>query len=582
MIAPPFHLTPLHYYMALVTAGFGFILYINTINHGYVLDDYSAITINRFVHEGFSGIPKLMTVDFWYFSNMQLGYYRPLSLITFAVEYQFAGVSPQVSHTVNIFLFALSVFLVSLLVSRLFSGANPVFPFLITVLFAAHPIHTEVIDNLKGRDELLSFLNSTAMLYFAIRYLDTRKKWRLVLGLLFFYLALLSKESAMIGVALLPLVFRYTQSRSLGNITLQVLPYVGILILVLVQKRLALGPDSTVIPNDIVNYPYRGAAVKLPTTFLLFLFGMRMLVFPYPLRYDYSFNLIPATEWNSVWAILGLILFAGFVVAGVNLLRKKHPLGLILGYFLIAMIPMMAFTLMRGGIFAERNLYAASLPFCMAVVYLLHKVTKIPLSAPPQATLWKLVKPVSPILIPVVLISAVYGYLTVKRNPAWKDPLTLFATDISTGERSAQNQLHYGYEMVRTAESETDPKVKDSLIDIGKTAIRRALYIHPRFADAMYRYGYAHEITLTYRVDLTTVDSTIYYFNKAIEIAPAYAEAHYHLGIIYEWLQRFDVASYYFNRAYELDPVTLEAKQKADHLRETKGLDVRVNPLTKP
>jgi len=364
---PSLRLTPLHYSLALVAAVFAAVLYLNTLNHGYVLDDYSAITINQYVQEGFAGIPKLLTVDFWHFSNMQLGYYRPLSLITFAIEHQFAGVAPGLSHSVNVFLFALTSFLVFLLAGRLFSGSYILFPLAVSLLFAAHPIHTEVIDNLKGRDELLSFLNTVAMLYVAIWYLDTRKTRRLILALLFFYFALLSKESAMIGIVLLPLVFYYTHPGSWWKLCRNVLPYLAILIFFLIQKRLALGPDPAVIPNDIVNYPYREEAVKLPTMFLMFLFSIRMLVFPYPLRYDYSYNQIPAAEWNSVWALIGLALFISLLIITLIQLKKRNRSGLILGFFFITMVPLLAFIILRGGIFAERNLFAPSLAFCMGL-----------------------------------------------------------------------------------------------------------------------------------------------------------------------------------------------------------------------
>ncbi|MEI7982905.1 MAG: tetratricopeptide repeat protein, partial [Bacteroidota bacterium] len=106
-----FRYNPSHYYTGLVIAVFALVIYANSFRNGYVLDDYSAITINRFVQEGLAGIPKLMTVDFWHFSNMKLGYYRPLSLITFAMEYQFFGANPHVSHFFNALLFAITVFL---------------------------------------------------------------------------------------------------------------------------------------------------------------------------------------------------------------------------------------------------------------------------------------------------------------------------------------------------------------------------------------------------------------------------------------------------------------------------------------
>src|SRR5687767_10786654 len=57
-----------------------FLLYSNTINFGYVLDDSAAVVENQFVKKGIAGIPDLLKTDFWHFSNLQLGYYRPLAL----------------------------------------------------------------------------------------------------------------------------------------------------------------------------------------------------------------------------------------------------------------------------------------------------------------------------------------------------------------------------------------------------------------------------------------------------------------------------------------------------------------------
>src|SRR4051812_44682081 len=73
-----------------------FALYANTIRHEYVMDDWGAITGNLFVQKGISGIPDLLKVDFWYFTNVPLGYYRPLPPITFAIEHEFFGVRPHV------------------------------------------------------------------------------------------------------------------------------------------------------------------------------------------------------------------------------------------------------------------------------------------------------------------------------------------------------------------------------------------------------------------------------------------------------------------------------------------------------
>jgi len=111
---------PIQFAWGIIIAIIAFALYANTIGHEYTLDDSGAITENRYVQEGISGIPNLMKVDFWHFSNIHLGYYRPLSLITFAIENEFTKNNPQLSHFINVFIFALSGFLLFIVLSKLF------------------------------------------------------------------------------------------------------------------------------------------------------------------------------------------------------------------------------------------------------------------------------------------------------------------------------------------------------------------------------------------------------------------------------------------------------------------------------
>ena len=134
-VKPPEATYPVNYWVALFCAIIGFLLYMNTIRYGYVLDDSTVITGNRFVQEGFSGIPKLLTIDLWHFSGLKLGYYRPLPLITFAIEKEFFKLNPHVSHLNNVLLFALTTFFVFLFISRIFPSKNPVFPLFVSLLF---------------------------------------------------------------------------------------------------------------------------------------------------------------------------------------------------------------------------------------------------------------------------------------------------------------------------------------------------------------------------------------------------------------------------------------------------------------
>ena len=197
------------YWPALILFGIGFFLYSNTFKHDYVLDDSGTITLNGFVQQGWKGIPDLLKVEFWHFNNLSLGYYRPLSLITFAIEHQYFGNNPHASHLINGFIYGLTGFFLFLLLRKTFSSFHWMLAFVSTALFVAHPVHTEVVANLKSRDELLSFLNLVLTLLMALIYVDSQKRKYFFLSLLFFYLALLSKETAITGLALIPLFFYF-------------------------------------------------------------------------------------------------------------------------------------------------------------------------------------------------------------------------------------------------------------------------------------------------------------------------------------------------------------------------------------
>ena len=161
------------------------------------------------VMQGWRGIPKIFQVGLWQFDNVNLGYYRPLSLVTFAIENQFFPKNAYVGHLDNVLLYGLTGFCLYLLLTRIFRGMYPLFSLSVTLLFLAPPIHAEVVANIKSRDEILAFLSLILSLLFFLRHhalqsRDRRSTWRRWHGLLisgtFFHLALLSKETAMTGV----------------------------------------------------------------------------------------------------------------------------------------------------------------------------------------------------------------------------------------------------------------------------------------------------------------------------------------------------------------------------------------------
>ena len=168
----PIDRRPVEWWPPAVLALLGFALYINTFGHQYALDDIAAVGQNLFVKKGIAGIPDLLRTEFWHFSNISLGYYRPLSLITFAMEQQYFKDNPNISHMINACLYGLTGLVVGVLLQKWLTRQTIV-AFLIGLIFIAHPIHTEIVANIKGRDEILSFLFISLMLLSYWKHLET-------------------------------------------------------------------------------------------------------------------------------------------------------------------------------------------------------------------------------------------------------------------------------------------------------------------------------------------------------------------------------------------------------------------------
>ncbi|HEY4798850.1 MAG TPA: tetratricopeptide repeat protein, partial [Bacteroidia bacterium] len=360
-------------WLALICGVVGFLLYINTLRHDYVLDDAGAITGNEFVMQGISGIPKILNVGMWHFDNVNLGYYRPLSMITFAIENQFFPNRPHISHLGNVILYALTGFFLCLLLMNLFRNFHPVFSFIITLLFLAHPVHTEVVANIKSRDEILAFLNliiAAFLLLLAHRERKTNFKL-VVLSCVFFYLALLSKESAMTGLLIAPLMLFFSYNLTIKQALIKTIPFAVMILLFQFHKFEVLGSVTGQIPKDIVNYPYTEAGTKLPTTFLIFLHCIRLIVFPHPLSYDYSYNQIPSAGFGSAVFLFGFLVAAALAYFSFKGLLKKNILAFGVLIFCVTLAPALAFVFLRGGIMAERFLYAPSLGFSIVATWMI-------------------------------------------------------------------------------------------------------------------------------------------------------------------------------------------------------------------
>ncbi len=201
------------------------LLYGNTLRNGYNLDDPLVTEKHRLTSKGISAIPKIFTS--YYYEDEQ-GYkyeYRPLTLTSFAIEHQFFGESPAVSHFINLLFYFFCSLVFVFVLKQLFAGLSEVFIIIPALLFMVHPLHTEVVASIKNRDELLSLLFALLAFYQSLLFFKNGGLWRVLLITIFLISGLLSKSSSISYLFIIPLagvLMPQTEFKKIGVVLLSV------------------------------------------------------------------------------------------------------------------------------------------------------------------------------------------------------------------------------------------------------------------------------------------------------------------------------------------------------------------------
>ena len=502
---------------------FGFLLYANTIGHDYTVDDAIVITDNDFVKEGFSGIGKILKHDtFLGFFKVEKslvagGRYRPLSLVTFAIEYQFFGANPMISHFVNVLLYALTGMLLYLIVLQLFGSKKTTeayFVALITaLLFLAHPIHTEAVANIKGRDEIMALLGSLGALFFALKYALNGQVSKLILASICFFLGILSKENTITFLAVIPLamyVFTKVKATKIG-ITTGALVIFAILFLIIRQTILGDAASFSANTNmELMNNPYLKwngsqyvaftAMEKFGTIFYTLGKYLVLMVFPHPLTHDYYPAQVPMMTFGDWQVILTVLIYAGAGIYALLQLPKRNPIAFGIFYFIATLSVVSNLVFPIGTNMSERFLYMPSVGICLIAAVLLYRLVDKRLA---NMSDLKLALPV------LALFLVGFSAKTFVRNMAWKDNYTLFTTDINTSINSAKLHNAVAGITVEEANKPENANRKQQMLNDAVRYALRARTLHPTYANPNVIIGNAYTYMGEYEKAIEFYDYTL-------------------------------------------------------------------------
>ena len=462
----------------LIITALAILCYANTLTLHYALDDRMVILESKYtIKGGWESVKAIFSEDTFtgYFGSDHAivagGRYRPMSQLTYMIEFQLFGKDvkekignlddyynlhnaknedyfyktplPFVNHLMNLLYFILLCLLLYEVLDKIFPQHEgkkwfQSLPFIAALLFAAHPIHTEVVANVKGRDEIFAMLGAVAALWCSLKYVDTRKWYWLVISFLAFTFGIFSKENAITFLAVLPLSIYYykNEKKRSADYFITLIPLVLGSVFFIWARYKALGsmmqPDMT---SNILNNPYVHStrAQQIATVLITWGIYLKLLFFPHPLTHDYYPHQIAITDFSNplVWLILvGCIALVGYAIWK---LRKKTVPSFGILFFIITFSITSNLLFNVGTFMNERFVFMASAGFTLLVgwwIYLL-STASLPI-------LQKTAVGVT------ALICLLFGIKTFTRNFTWMDDFTLFLTDVNTSENSIKCNISAG------------------------------------------------------------------------------------------------------------------------------------------
>lgn len=505
---------------------FSFLLYINTINHGLALDDYTILVNNDHVQAGFDGIDEILSTNYHNgFGGFNAGLYRPMSPLSFAIEKELFNNHTQIAHLINILIYSCCGLLLFLCLQRLLIAYPPIIALFVSLLFMAHPLHTEVVANIKGRDELFAFIGFLITLYSLIHYLKDKQKRYLLIGLIAYLFALFSKESAVtFSIAIPVLLFFHPKIKwkTLIPITGTLL-FLAIAFMALRMYIISSMPNAVDTGNfGLLNNPIAATddfLLRYGTAFRLQLLYLQKLIFPFPLIHDYSYNLIPLVTLYNPMSLIGLGILITMVVVIVKGVREKNFYAISILLFIVTISVGSQLIITIGTTFAERLLFVPSLSYCLILTYLIYQLFK----NSKETTSLKVEKNTVLISLPIIVL---YGGLSLVRNADWKNNITLYTADIKAAENSARANYNLGSALMNQAKKIDRPNEKNIILKQSTEYLNQAILIYPKYLDAYNNLGVVYKM-------MNQPAKAIKVLEANIKNDPEYSKNYYNLATAY-------------------------------------------------
>ncbi len=504
------------------------LIYTNTLTHEFTQDDAIVIYDNIYVKKGWSGIVEIFGNDSFsgFFQGQDKsmlvsgGRYRPLTIAFFAIIYEVVNDAPFLYHLINIVFYGLLCLLIYKCIlqarTRWKTEKLGFFAFIAAIVFAVHPIHTEVVANVKGLDEIFSLIFSLLALSVGFKYNKSGKMIWMVMMALFFAMALLSKEGAIAFLIIIPVTLYYfTRKKSRRSTLLSLASLSIVFVIYWVIRTNIVGSHFGTLSTEMMNNPFiklhNGAYVAFDANekWSSIVYGLgkyiQLLVFPHPLTHDYYPRHFPVMTVTDPSVIVSLIMNGALVVIGILGMRKRSLITYCIFFFYctIGLTSNVLFPI--GTHLSERFLFTPSLSVALLLALFIVQ------SRPKESY-----RKISSTIFLIIVVLA--GFKTITRSQVWKNDYTLFTNDVRISKNSAKVRNAAGGALLTRSINTEDANQKNILINEAILHLKEATRIHPNYKEAHLLMGNGYSYLKSY-------DESINSYENALRVNPNYNEA---------------------------------------------------------
>lgn len=545
-------------------------IYLPTVNYDFALDDAIVIYDNDFTKKGLRGIPDLFKYDtfrgfFKVEGKAQLvsgGRYRPLTPAMFAVEHALSNGKPWLFHLLNVLYYGLLCLVLVKVLEQLFANQKrgEWIAWMAALLFAVHPVHVEVVANIKGRDEIISLLCSLV----ALKLVLDKKFWMAGLAV---FMGLMAKEMAVTVVPIAVLSLIWFKDYSWGTAVKKCLPLILATLGYIVIRTLVIGvPNVSGGGLEMMNNPFVklidgqylpfSFVEKSATIFYSLLEYIRLLFWPHPLTHDYYPRHIGVMNWNDWQVMVSIIVYSGLGAVAIKGFRTKSTTGFGVAFFLVSLVLISNILFPIGTHMGERFLFMASVGWAISIASLVIKLIHS------KTNQWLIIGG----------LTFVFIALSVFRSPVWKNDKTLFTHDVNVSTNSAKALNAAAGVVVDECIRQNPIACPESDLKQALTYLKKALDIHPNYKNAYLIKGNAHLL-------LKEFEAAIEAYQYALSIDMSYAEARRNVLIAYTEAARYygeerndvEKALQLLNQLLALDPSNIEGLRLAGVAYGVKG-----------